>query len=182
MEWLHEPPVWGEQEGHLTVTTGPEGDYWRVTHYGFVHDNGHFRYQKLEGEFTVTLAFEADFAGLYDQAGLMLRIDENHWIKAGIEFFEERFHFSVVVTHGHSDWSIRDWPASPRVWVRATRRGDAVSIEASADGETFTMLRLAYLEPDVPVMVGPMTCSPLREGLTARFGPLQIGPAIEVKA
>lgn len=182
MQWLHEPPVWSETNGQLRVTTGLEGDYWRTTHYGFVHDNGHFFYELREGEFTVTLGFEADYSAQYDQAGLMLRIDEENWIKAGIEYVDGRFHFSVVVTRGFSDWSIRDWPTSPKVWVRATRKKDAVAIEASTDGVEFTTVRLAYFPPEVAVMVGPMTCSPLREGLETRFDSVTFGPAGEISA
>jgi regulation of enolase protein 1 (concanavalin A-like superfamily) len=41
MQWLNEPPVWQADDGRLHVVTGLKTDFWRVTHYGFVRDNGH---------------------------------------------------------------------------------------------------------------------------------------------
>ena len=38
----------------------------------------------------MALRFRGDFAAQYDQAGLMLRVDAEHWIKAGIEFADGR--------------------------------------------------------------------------------------------
>ena len=36
----------------LSVTTGARTDFWRETHYGFVHDDGHLRYARVSGDFT----------------------------------------------------------------------------------------------------------------------------------
>ena len=78
-----------------------------------------------------------DYEALYDQAGLFLRIDEKHWIKAGIEFTDGLMHFSVVVTRGVSDWSVIPLPqAKPtdEVSVRLTRHGDAIRVQFSIEG------------------------------------------------
>lgn len=182
MNWLNEPPEWSQDGLTLKVVTGKEGDYWQKTHYGFVHDDGHFAYERVEGEFTAQVVFEADYQGLYDQAGLMVRFDPEHWIKAGIEFFEGRMNLSVVVTHGHSDWSVRPWTGGSKVWLRLIRRGDALAVQSSEDGVHFELVRLAYFVPEVPVMVGRMTCSPTRSGLVARFGELTIGPTQDFAA
>ena len=37
-------------------------------------------------------------------------------------------------------------------------------------------LRLAYFPADLAVSAGPMCCSPTREGLSVRFGPVRVGP------
>jgi hypothetical protein len=42
MERYNEPPGWRGDGDTITVTTAPDSDYWRVTHYGFVRDSGHF--------------------------------------------------------------------------------------------------------------------------------------------
>ena len=41
MEWLNEPPAWEVRGETLIVTAGPQTDFWRTTHYGFVRDTGH---------------------------------------------------------------------------------------------------------------------------------------------
>jgi regulation of enolase protein 1 (concanavalin A-like superfamily) len=176
--WLNEPPAWKETDRVLEVTTGDKTDFWRKTHYSFVRDDGHFRYREVAGDFTATLAFSGDYQELYDQAGLMLRIDSETWIKAGIELVGGRQMLSAVVTRGHSDWSTMPL-AEHAEWVqiRCTREASAVRLEWS-DGKTpFSLFRLAFLPPSETLMVGPMCCSPQRAGLTARFRALEIGRA-----
>ena len=63
----------------------------------------------------------------FDQAGLMLRIDHENWIKAGIEFVDGHYNVSAVVTHGKSDWSvIRPDKPGEAIGVKALGRRDAV--------------------------------------------------------
>ena len=182
MEWLNEPPAWREQDGVLRVTTGARTDFWRETHYGFVRDDGHLRYARASGDFTAQVTVSGDYRVLYDQAGLMLRIDERHWIKAGIEYVEGRRLLSVVVTRDFSDWStVPAFEAPDPVRLRLSRHGTAVRLEWAApeDAESYTMLRLAYLpKSDAPALVGPMCCSPERAGFEARFWDFHLGDPI----
>jgi regulation of enolase protein 1 (concanavalin A-like superfamily) len=90
MDWLNPPPEWGEERGVLTVMTGDRTDFWRKTHYGFVRDDGHFRHVAAPADFSAAVTFRGDYHALYDQAGIMLRLDERNWIKAGIEFVARR--------------------------------------------------------------------------------------------
>jgi len=52
VEWYNEPPAWRDEGECLTVTRGPDSDFWRVTHYGFVRDTGHLRYRTIAGDAT----------------------------------------------------------------------------------------------------------------------------------
>ncbi len=40
--WLNEPQNWSAGETGLRLTTLDKTDFWRETHYGFTHDDGHF--------------------------------------------------------------------------------------------------------------------------------------------
>lgn len=182
MKWYCEPPEWHQKGDVLQVITGREGDFWQNTHYGFIHDNGHFAYDEKTGDFTIEVCVEAEFQALYDQAGLMIRRSPQEWIKCGIEFFGGKRHFSVVVTHTYSDWSVLEWPYKGAFWVRLIRKGDAVVIQASRDGKDWQMIRLCYFPLEEPVLVGPMTCSPTREGLKAEFSKLRIYEAVAFDA
>jgi uncharacterized protein len=179
MEWLNEPPRWSEQGGTLAVVTAAKTDFWRTTHYGFVRDSGHFRFDRVSGDFTAEVTVTGDYRKLYDQAGLMLRLDVEHWLKAGVEYVEGRRMLSAVVTRTFSDWSTAPaFEAPDPLRLRLSRHGGAVRVEwASAKG--FEMLRLAYLpERAAPALVGPMCCSPERAGLEARFSDFRIGDPI----
>jgi regulation of enolase protein 1 (concanavalin A-like superfamily) len=171
MDWLNPPPEWRDEDGALTVTTGDRTDFWRETHYGFVRDDGHFRHVDAPADFTAEVAFRGDYQELYDQAGLMLRLDDRNWIKAGIEFVAGRRMLSVVVTRDFSDWSTTPCPVDAE-WLRLrlTRIGSAVHVHWATDDDPSRprMLRLAYL-PAGATGVGPMCCSPQRAGFVAAF-------------
>jgi uncharacterized protein len=170
MQWLNPPPDWHEEAGSLTVTTGPKTDFWRKTHYDFINDNGHFYYQEVSGDFRAEVQVTGEYRELYDQAGIMLRIDSEYWIKTGIEFFEGLQHASAVVTRDFSDWSIVRLPQAPTsLWLRVDRQAEAVNIFYSLDGADFWLLRSAYLPPTDSIQVGPMCASPTGQGFTTVF-------------
>jgi uncharacterized protein len=176
--WLNEPESWREADDVLYVVTSDKTDFWRETHYGFVHDNGHFRYREVTGDFTAILAFSGVYEEQYDQAGMMLRLDERNWIKAGVEFVGGRQMLSAVVTRDFSDWSTMPTPVNFEwVTLRCTRQGSAVRIEWSGDASEFKLLRLCYLPARESILVGPMCCSPQRSGFRAGFRGFKVGPA-----
>lgn len=168
MKWLHEPRRWNVTDGDITMTSDPKTDFWRITHDGGLRDNGHLYYESVSGDFEVSLLVEGEFRDLYDQVGLMLRIDERTWLKCGIEFFEGRPHRSVVVTREFSDWSIAPYDAS-RLWIRAKRSGATAEISFSDDGRDFAVFRQAYLSDRTSIDVGLMAASPIGDGFEARF-------------
>ena len=179
-EWLNEPPSWTLADGRLEMTTGLKTDFWQGTWYGFHRDDGHSLLVPAEGDFTACVTFDCDYEHLYDQAGLMVRLDARRWIKLGIEYAEGATNFSIVVTDGRSDWSVvgRARTRGPQS-VRITRRGDA-ALAQFLDGEAgWTLLRLCPFPDDARVMVGPMACSPQRAGFIARFTGFEVGPALE---
>jgi regulation of enolase protein 1 (concanavalin A-like superfamily) len=178
MTWLNEPPVWQYDTDRLHAVTGPNTDFWRVTHYGFIRDNGHFYYEERTGDFTIEVKIDAKYEALYDQAGVMIRLDAGNWIKAGVEYTDGLPHFSAVVTRDFSDWSVLPTTLTGPVWFRLTKLGAAIRIQYSTDGQSFRMLRLAYFPDSTQTQVGLMCCSPEREGFEAEFSELRIGEPI----
>lgn len=180
LTWLNPPPHHAFEGGELRVRTGKETDFWRETFYDFWRDNGHFLYQRVEGDFSAEVTVKGDYKVLYDQAGLMIRLSETHWIKAGIEYTDGLMYFSVVVTNDASDWSLANIPASPDgVSIRLTRHGEAIRVQYldASDGH-WKPVRLAYFPPSKSVDVGMMCCSPQREGFEATFSGFVVGPPI----
>lgn len=170
MTWLNEPQQWDIVEGCLRTVTKYKTDFWRKTFYGFVRDDGHFLYEDVTGDFAVEVTISADYDTLYDQSGLMLRVDEEQWLKAGIEFTDGAVHLSAVVTRGFSDWSMIPLPSyTGSATVRLTRHDSTVRVQYRDTRGQWQMLRLAYLDLPGSVQVGVMCCSPEREGLVATF-------------
>ena len=171
MQWFNEPEQWTIENDTLTMNVTPQTDYWRISHYGFTVDDAPYLYTLRGGEFEAKVCISGDYVSRFDQAGLMLRIDRENYIKAGIEFVDGRYNLSAVVTHRTSDWSIipLEKPV-PFVWIKAVRRLDAVEIFYSFDDREYTLMRNAWLQDNTPVMVGVMGASPDGSGFTARFG------------
>jgi hypothetical protein len=175
MKWQNEPPSWHADGPVIEVVSGRRTDFWRETHYGFVRDDGHFFHDRIEGDFVAQVKVSGRFLALYDQAGLMVRRDESHWLKCGVELVDGVQQRSAVVTRHYSDWSVVPMPHNPAsIWIRVTRRGAAVEVQCSEDGERYTLLRLAYLTPEPVVDVGIMCASPDGEGFSATFEGLEI--------
>lgn len=174
--WQHEPPHWTENAGVLTEVVPPGTDYWRTTHYGFIRDNGPFRYIEQSGNFEAKVHITGKYNELYHQAGLMIRASETQWIKAGIEFVNGKQNVSAVVTRDFSDWSVlprTDSPAS--LWLRLQRYNDTVQVSYSLDGQKWSMIRLAYFPPSVPVKIGMVAAAPGKRPFEVRFDHFSVG-------
>ena len=170
-DWSHEPLA-AEFDGADLVVTAVEGsDAWRITSYGFTHDNEHALLRPMPSEAAIEVTFTVAFDEQFDQGGLFLRVSADHWIKAGVEYADGTPQLGVVVTNLLSDWSaapVPEWQGR-RVTIRASRSGDAVTIRARVEDEPFRFVRLVPLDPSLTVDAGPYLCAPTRSGLTVRF-------------
>ncbi len=170
MKWYNPPSKWNEEDGTIKVTSDAKTDFWRVTHYGFIRDNGHFYYQNIKGNFTVRVKVTGIYQALYDQAGLMVRLDEKNWLKYGIEFVNGVQQASVVVTREFSDWSVMPLSENPKsIWLRLKRTAETVAVEYSLDGKNYIFLRLGYLTTINNLQVGLMCASPDGNGFSVVF-------------
>lgn len=177
--WLNRPGSWHTDQNGLTMTTDAKTDFWRETFYGFTRDSGHFLGFASNGGFTASLRIRGEFRELYDQAGLMVRIDETRWIKTGVEFTDGELFLSTVVTDGRSDWSVsQPFRELNDFLIRVTIDKGAARIQASRDGSFWPLLRLAPFPVASSYQVGPMACTPERAGLTVHFSEFSIRPAI----
>lgn len=177
--WLNPPAAAVADSTGLLVTAREGSDFWRTTSYGFVRDDGHALLTAFPPHSAVEVTFVADFAELYDQAGVLVRVDAGTWIKAGVEMSDGEPQLGAVVTHGTSDWSLApvpDW-AGQEVTVRVSRSGDAVTVRARHADGPWRLVRLAWLDPAAEARAGLFCCSPQRAGLTVRFTRLATGPA-----
>ena len=175
MEWYNAPDDYSIEGEKLIMQVTPQSDYWRKTHYGFTVDDGPFYYEVRGGEFEVSVKITGEYKIRYDQMGLMLRINEKHWIKTGIEYVDGVYNFSTVVTNDYSSWSVVALKEKPNsIWIKAIRKIDAVEIFYSLDGENYIMSNLAYFPEYKPAMVGMMAASPDGQGFKAIFEEFKI--------
>ena len=174
MQWLNEPAQWSEQRGSLVVTVGAATDFWRITGYGYVRDNGHLYAEQVTGDFELSMRVRGSYAAQYDQAGAMVRLDERRWLKTGVEYFDGRPRFSTVITLEHSSWAMASLPADmSELALRLNRRGDAVEVRYRVDDGEMELAALAYLPPGDQVLAGAMCAAPEGNGFQATFHDLK---------
>ncbi|MBR0794532.1 DUF1349 domain-containing protein [Bradyrhizobium jicamae] len=177
--WLNEPEQWSAQGDSLQIVTDSATDFWRETHYGFVRDSGHFLGFPTTEAFTAELRVQGDFRELYDQAGLMVRIDARRWVKAGIEFSDGRAMLGSVLTDGRSDWATAHYGHDASDFrLRATVANGVLRLQASADGKLWPLMRLASFPKANSYLVGPMACTPERAGLKVIFSAFRLTPPL----
>jgi regulation of enolase protein 1 (concanavalin A-like superfamily) len=168
--WVN-PPVKVLQVGQqLKVTTVHESDFWRNTSYGFVHDSGHALLKDFPEHSSMEVTFVLDYSGQFDQAGIIVHSDSQHWIKAGVESADGWPQVGAVVTSINSDWSLAPVPAwiGKEVTVRASRTTDALTIRARCGNED-QLIRLAPIDSSLSWRGGPHCASPISQSLDVTF-------------
>ena len=175
LTWCCPPRNWSLEEDGLTLFPDAKTDYWQRTHYGFQNDNGHFFYIEVSGDFILTVKVRFFPQHQYDQAGLMVRISPDHWLKTSIEFEpDEPNRLGAVVTrYGYSDWSTQDISKQVNEYqLRIRREEDDYIVEyRQSDSDHWSQIRMAHLEilQGSAVKCGLYACSPIEAGFRADF-------------
>lgn len=177
--WFNEPPQY-RFDGGLELRTRGGTDFWQRTHYGFQKDDGHCLLTAVDGDFRMSCHVRFEPRTQYDQCGLMVRSDADHWIKVSTEFEDREISRlgSVVTNTGYSDWATRDvLSAACARWYRITRTDSDFLVESSEDGASWSQMRIAHLHraPDL-MEAGIYACSPKGDGFACHFDTFTLGP------
>lgn len=168
--WTHAPAsITGDER--LVATAAEGSDAWRTTAYGFVHDTEHALLAPLAVGEAMEVTFAAPWDGEFDQAGLFVRQDDEHWMKSGVEFADGHLGLGAVVTAIRSDWSVGwvdEWIGT-EITVRISRWPDALIVRARSGQDPWRLVRVAPFSEDAEVSAGPFLAAPTRSGLTVTF-------------
>jgi regulation of enolase protein 1 (concanavalin A-like superfamily) len=121
--WTRKPASVVEEDGALKFESIEGSDWWRITSYGFIHDNGHALTIDFPNDTAMEVSFILNYAAQFDQCGIFITADQENWVKAGVEFCDGFPQVGAVVTRNTSDWSsarISEWNGK-EVTVRASR-------------------------------------------------------------
>ncbi|HYF92024.1 MAG TPA: DUF1349 domain-containing protein [Symbiobacteriaceae bacterium] len=182
LSWWNPPAQWAPTPtGGLKLYPDARTDFWRTTHYGYDTDNGHCLFAEIAGDFVLTTGVQLHPQHRYDQAGLMIRLSADCWIKASVEFEPggPAMLGTVVTNHGYSDWSSQNLTADEiRLELRIRREGPDYFMEhRRSPYEPWTLMRLAHLFADdgqSAVKCGLYACSPIEAGCDAQFDYIRI--------
>ena len=178
-QWTREPASFTVSDDKVEVITKPHTDLWQRTYYHFRNDNAPvFQMQTREKYFSFIVKTTFDSKHRFDQCGIVMYLDSENWLKASIEYENERFQHlgSVVTNHGYSDWATTEIDASVKsMWYRLSRREDDYCIECSEDGVKFSQMRVCHMwEGGDVIRFGIYACSPEDSSFKATFTDLQL--------
>ena len=181
LHWTREPMNWEINDDTIRITTKPHTDLWQRTYYHFRNDNAPVLQMTTdERYFSFVVRTEFDSKHRFDQCGVVMYLDSENWLKASIEYENERFqHLGSVVTNlGYSDWATTEIDASVKsMWYRLSRREDDFCIECSEDGQTFRQMRVCHMHKATDaVSFGIYACSPEDSSFCATFSQMQLMP------
>ena len=181
LHWTREPLNWEINDDTIRITTKPHTDLWQRTYYHFRNDNAPVLQMTTdERYFSFVVRTEFDSKHRFDQCGVVMYLDSENWLKASIEYENERFqHLGSVVTNlGYSDWATTEIDASIKsMWYRLSRREDDFCIECSEDGQTFRQMRICHMHKATDaVSFGIYACSPEDSSFCATFSQMQLLP------
>lgn len=181
LRWTREPLSWEMNDNTIRITTKPHTDLWQRTYYHFRNDNAPVLQMTTdERYFSFVVRTEFDSKHRFDQCGVVMYLDSENWLKASIEYENERFqHLGSVVTNlGYSDWATTEIDASIKsMWYRLSRREDDFCIECSEDGQTFRQMRICHMHKATDaVSFGIYACSPEDSSFCATFSQMQLLP------
>jgi regulation of enolase protein 1 (concanavalin A-like superfamily) len=177
-EWTRPPVSLTVKDDFLIAEAAEGSDWWRTTSYGFIHDDGHALLRDFPQDSSMEVSFILNFSEQFDQCGILIRSDEEHWIKAAVEFSDGYPQLGAVVTQTRSDWStgrVSEW-IGKEVTVRVSRKGDALTVRAKAD-EDFRLVRVAPFDSRRSWKAGPMLCAPTRAGFISTITSWRVGEA-----
>ena len=181
MKWLREPRQYNITPDKVEIITEPHTDLWQRTYYHFQNDNAPVLQTSTDAEyfsFLVKTQFESRHR--FDQCGVVMYLDSENWLKASIEYENERYqHLGSVATNmGYSDWATTAIDASVKsMWYRFSRREDDYRIECSADGIEFRQMRICHMWKATGVIqFGIYACSPEDSSFKATFTNMKLMP------
>ena len=173
-EWTRAPQNYSVSKDKVVIETQPATDLWQRTYYLFRNDNAPLLQMKTEEEF-FSFTVKTDFLSThrFDQCGIIMYLDSDNWIKASVEYENEKFQHlgSVVTNNGFSDWSTTEIDASHKtMWYRLSRRKQDFKIECSFDGKDFKQIRICHMfNAQKAIRVGIYACSPENSSFEATF-------------
>ena len=95
---------------------------WQRTYYHFRNDNAPvLQIETSEKYFSFIVKTEFESKHRFDQCGIVIYLDSDNWLKASIEYENDRFQHlgSVVTNNGYSDWATTEISSSIKsMWYR----------------------------------------------------------------
>ena len=160
-----------DDEGQLVVKAPAKKDFWRKTYYDPIlcKDDGPCLFATVPNNKAIMATTTFSISGTtrqFDQAGICVRIDSEHWLKAGIEIVDGKPRMSCVCCNVYSDWSTqRYWKKkAEKVKIRVhllSQPSRCIVVEAYDETEDeWNFIRICHLNKDTKCDPDPLQDHP----------------------
>lgn len=181
LSWINPPKDFALENGFSCLVVKPSkgSEFWKTSSKKYSYDSGHFLNVEISGDFIITSKIKMRPCHRYDQSGIMVRVSETCWIKAGYEQMDEdEGGITVTVANGkYSDWSLSGKADCKDFTLRISREGNNYTIEYLDLNSHWVTVRMAHLENDYignSVKCGVFAESPEENGMSVSFDYLRI--------
>ena len=163
----------------MEIITQANTDLWQRTYYHFRNDNAPvLQLETDEQYFSFVVKTEFESKKRFDQCGIVMYLDSENWIKASIEYENDKIQRlgTVVTNNGYSDWATTDVDASIKsMWFRFSRRENDFCVENSSDGVNYNQMRICHMfQVSEKIPFGIYACSPEDSSFRAVFTNMEI--------
>lgn len=160
MHWMRKPSMYMIEPDRIVIETEPHTSFHALSYdstdaFGLMLDP--------LSSFGFTVRTDFRFRGPEDECGIVLRRDNEHWAKAGIECRPESLDLACTVySKGYGDRSCREISSGIRwMYLRVLFWNGNARFQFSFNGEKFSDMRwLHFASGKESVTAGIYACSP----------------------
>lgn len=158
-----------DDDGQLVVKPPAKKDFWRKTFYEpvLVKDDGPCLFATVPIHKAIMATCSFTIGGKtrqFDQAGICVRLDSEHWLKTGIEIVDGKPRLSCVCCNVYADWSTQNYwkETATQVKIRVHLLPNrSVVVEAWDDAANgWTFIRICHLSRDTKCDPDPLADHP----------------------
>lgn len=170
-KWINRPQEFDVNDSKVSFHVLPKTDFWQVTHYGFSRTDGNCLTFESEDDLEFKVRVKMNYSNEFDQAGIIVYIDENNFAKLCIENQLNCSNKlgSVVVKNKRSDWATQNISDLDFIYYKLSKRGINYLFEYSLDDKEYIQVRLFDIESNIKPSIGVFGASPLGDGFKAEF-------------
>lgn len=172
MLWFNEPETWQANGRTIIIQTAGMRGWVKVR--GRVVCMGHYYYDEVVGDFEVRAQVIPQFQSHFDQAGLMVWVEDRSWVKLSLELSHAQPYVSWAAGRTGRFSDRLPLLGASSVWLRLIRRGIWYSFAMSRNGDEYESLYDATLTKRRAAKVGVQVSSPMADHFTTRFEDFEV--------
>ncbi len=165
MKWFNEPISYTIVDSTLSVTVGPETDFFNNPEDSSIAESAPLLYKTIGGDFLVRALIQPDFSSQWNAVSLMIHQDSLSWIKFAFENSDATGPsiVSVVTRNTSDDANGVVLNEKDKIWLAIAKKGNLYAMHWSVDGNDYKMARLTTLPELDSVKIGIEFQAPLEK-------------------